>query len=321
VRFDVAIDSYVADMRLQARMNSEATERDYRGTLYAHAEDVKNRDPRKTGRDDVKRTLGRWPHANSRRKNRSILVSFYDWMVEEGLRTTNPARQTRRPKRRPTSVYRLSREEAIRLMGAVRDERERRAIYLGLCAGLRSGELRGLQGQHFARPGVIWVSADIAKGQRERIVPVADELAPIVADLRRVLAPDDYALPSQRSRNPGVNTRRIDKNKHPMSPKALWELVRRVGKRAGIEAPIHPHLLRHAYADHIARHAGVRHAQQLLGHADIATTQIYLGTSTLDELKEAVAGFRFGDLLEKVAYPFTGPLANPVEAPAGIEPA
>jgi site-specific recombinase XerD len=60
----------------------------------AHADDVDNRDPRKTGREDVKGTLRRWPHPNSQSKNRSILVAFYDWMLEEGMRETNPARHT-----------------------------------------------------------------------------------------------------------------------------------------------------------------------------------------------------------------------------------
>ncbi|MBS1843092.1 MAG: hypothetical protein JST53_01630 [Actinobacteria bacterium] len=70
MRFDVAIDQYVADMQTQGRMNSAATERDYRLVLYRHADDVDNRDPRYTGREDVKRTLRRWPHPNSQRHHR-----------------------------------------------------------------------------------------------------------------------------------------------------------------------------------------------------------------------------------------------------------
>lgn len=294
MKFAVAIDVYLSDMRLQGRINSPATERDYRGTLVAHLEDVANRDPRKTGREDVKATLARWPHPNSQSKNRSILVSFYDWMVEEGMREINPARQTRRAKRRPSQRYRLSKDEVHRLLGAVREERERRAIYLGICAGLRSAELRGLQGRHLDRPDFIWVASDIAKGGRERWVPVPDELAPLVADLRRTLGPDDYVLASQRWRNPGTNTETIDYRRRPMSAKALWELVRRVGKRAGIAAPIHPHLMRHAYADHIARQAGLQNASAMLGHASIATTQIYLGTPSPDDLRAAIAKVTFG---------------------------
>src|SRR5215208_2012941 len=100
-------------MKSQGRMNSPATERDYRYCLIRHAEDVENRDPTYTNRDDVKRTLRRWAHPNSQSKYRSVLVAFYDWAMEEGLRADNPARQTRRPKRRKPEVNRLTLEEAV----------------------------------------------------------------------------------------------------------------------------------------------------------------------------------------------------------------
>ncbi len=181
MKFAVAIDEYVADMQSQGRFTSPATVRDYRYVLSCHLEDVDNRDPRKTGREDVKTTLRRWSHPNSQGKNRAILVSFYTWMVEEGHRETNPAQQTRRARRIPSSRYRLSRNEIHQLLGSVRDEYERRAIYLGICAGLRNAELRGLQGRHFARPGFIQVTSDISKGRRERLIPVNSEIAPLVA--------------------------------------------------------------------------------------------------------------------------------------------
>ncbi len=269
-------------MRLQGRINSPATERDYRGALKAHAEDVANRDPRYTNREDVKRTLSRWPHPNSRGKQRSIFVSFYDWLVEEGLRPHNPARQTRRPKRRASDIYRLTSDETVALLGATRDRRERRAIWLGICAGLRNAELRGLQGRHFQRPGFVWVSADIAKGKRERWVPVVAQLDQVVEDIRLNVQAHHFVLPAQRWRDPGVNRDMADKRDYQSSSNALRQLVQRVGRRAGIAAPIHPHLLRHAYADHIAKHAGVRNAQALLGHATISTTEIYLGAPTPD---------------------------------------
>ncbi len=286
----------------------------------AHAEDVANRDPRYTSRDDVKRTLARWPHPNSRGKQRSIFVSFYDWLVEEGLRPHNPARQTRRPKRRASEIYRLTSEETVAMLGATRDRRERRAIWLGICAGLRNAELRGLQGRHFQRPGFIWVSADIAKGKRERRVPVVAQLDQVVEEIRRTVQVNHFVLPAQRWRDPGVNRDMADKRDYQSSSNALRQLVRRVGRRAGIAAPLHPHLLRHAYADHIAKHAGVRNAQALLGHATISTTEIYLGAPTPDELRRAVEGFSFGALAERLFYPPALRGANPVEATTGIEP-
>nr|MDQ3934693.1 hypothetical protein [Actinomycetota bacterium] len=192
MRFRKAVDVFIDDMRAQGRLNSDASERGYRFALDAHAEDVDNRDPRYVTRQDVKRTLARWRHPNSQRKHRSVLVSFYDWLMEEGAiddhgnevrRPDNPARQTRRPRKRPPAVYRLTRSEVAAMLAAATGTRERRAIYLGICAGLRNAELRGLQGRHFQRPGFIWVSPDIAKGGRERYVPVIAELEPVVAEI------------------------------------------------------------------------------------------------------------------------------------------
>jgi integrase/recombinase XerD len=320
VRFAVAIDQFIEDMRSEGRINTDSSERSYRGTLYKHAEDVSNRDPRKVGPDDIKRTLARWTHPNTKATCRAHLVSFYRWMVEERLRATNPAEQTRRPRRRPPKRYRLERDEVRRLLGAITDQREERFIKIALYCGLRRGELRGLQGRHFQRGGFIWVSADIAKRQRERWIPIPDPLLPIADEIRRTLAADDYVFPAQRWRDPPENQAKTDKRKHASSPKALWEMVVRVGERAGIAARVSPHMLRHAYADHMSRHTDLRSVQQLLGHSELATTQLYLGERTIDELRAAVSGFNFG-LPDRPRWlsPRRG-LVNPVEAPTGIEP-
>lgn len=318
MRFSAAIDLFIGDMKAQGRLNSPSSERSYRHALDAHAQDVNNRDPAKTGREDVKRTLRRWPKPNTQGTRRAVLVSFYDWAMEEGIRKDNPARQTRRPKRKPTQVYRLTRGEALALMQAARPGREQRVIHIGICAGLRAQELRGLQGRHFQRHGFIHVSADIAKGGRGRWVPIIADLEPLITEIRATVAPDEYVICMQRWRNPGVNTETIDYRKHPASPKAIWELVGRVAKRAGIQAHIHPHLMRHAFGDHIARYVGLKNAQALMGHATVDTTaDTYTGKPTLDELVTAVRGFTFAAI---DGYPPQEHRENPVEAPTGIEP-
>ena len=78
--------------------------------------------------------------------------------------------------------------------------------------------------------------------------------------------------------------------------------------------------MRHAFAEEITRHAGLRYAQHLLGHADARTTEIYLGSPTSEELRAAVEGFSFGVLSERALLSTQNVLANPVEAPTGIEP-
>jgi site-specific recombinase XerD len=291
MRFYDAIDLYIVDMQTQGRLNSPSSERGYRSTLLAHAEDIQNRDPAYVGREDVKRTLRRWPNANTQGTNRSKLVSFYGWTMEEGLRKANPASQTRRPRRRAADKYRLTEAEVVATLAAARGIRERRAIFLGLCSGLRNAELRGLQGRHFEREGFVWVSADIAKGLRERWVPVIVDLAPIVAEIRAEVGFDESA---QRFRNPPFNTARKDLQLRPSSSQALRQLVMRVVKRAGIEAHVRPHDLRHAYAEHIARKTDTRIAQHLLGHAHLGTTDTYLGRPRLDDMVAAVRGVTYG---------------------------
>jgi integrase len=172
---------------------------------------------------------------------------------------------------------------------ACQGELEQRAIYIGVCAGLRSTELRSLRGQHFQRPGFIWVSADIAKGGRERWVPVIADLQTVVNDVLTTVGDDEFVLPAQRWRDPGTNTERRSLSSRPMSAQALYYLVGRVAARAGIQAHVHPHLMRHAYGDHIAKHAGLLIAQAVLGHASVETTRsTYVGRVTLDELAAAV---------------------------------
>ena len=127
-------------------------------------------------------------------------------------------------------------------------------------------------------------------------------------------------LPAQRWRNPPLNTGKIDLRKHPSSSQALRQLVIRVARRAGIRGRIYPHLLRHAFAEQMTRHAGLRNAQHMMGHADSRTTEIYLGNPTPDELKAAVQGFTFGVLAERMFLSTQKVLANPLEAPTGIEP-
>jgi integrase/recombinase XerC len=268
----------------------------------------------------VKRTLARWVNPNTQRTRRSSLISFYDWAMEEGYRKDNPARQTRRPKKRQAAVYRLTRDEAVSMLLATETRRERWAIYLGICAGLRRAELLGLQGRHFERPRLVWVSANIAKGGKERWVPVIQELSQVAAEIRSSVAHDEYVLPAQRFRDPPFNRRKTDLALKPSSPQALRTLVMEVARRAGIAAHIHPHLMRHAYADHIARYAGARTAQFLLGHAGIATTETYLGEPTIEELQKAVDGFAYG--VEVRTDVLGGPEGADIaqKAPTGIEP-
>lgn len=323
MKFTEAIDLYVRDMYLQGRFTSPRSERSYRGTLNRHADVLGNQDPRYANRDHVKTTLALWDHPNTAAAARSHLVSFYDWLMEEGIRKDNPARQTRRPKRRPSRVYRLTLEEASAMLEAAAGNLERRAIYIGLLAGLRNQELRGLTGACFDRAGFVHVPTMIAKGGRERWVPVLPELEPVVTEILLDVDRDEFVLPAQRWRDPGVNQVRESLRSRPLSSQALRSLVMRVAKRAGIRAHVHPHMLRHAFGDAVTRRCGIEVARALLGHTDIGTTKTYVGEPTPDELVAALGGFRYQPRSgEKRTYVqgVRDDARIPRKAPTGIEP-
>jgi integrase/recombinase XerC len=134
-------------------------------------------------------------------------------------------------------------------------------------------------------------------------VPATLEVVPVLEAIRSNVAPDGDVLPAHRWRDPGDNSEKRDYRTRTCSAQALYYLVGRVGARAGIAAHIHPHLMRHAYGDHIARRAGTRVAQFLLGHSALGTTETYLGARTLDELSAAVSGFAFGVEPEQTSTP------------------
>jgi integrase/recombinase XerC len=198
------------------------------------------------------------------------------------------------PRGREPSVHRLTGEETRRFLAAARGPAERRIAYLGVCAGLRRNELRLLRGRHFAREGWIWIPPELAKGGRERWVPVIPDLDPIVLDIRETTEAEHYVLPGTSWVKADRGRRPVAVPERPCHPKTLWRAVRRIGRRAGIATAVHPHLLRHAFAEHITRGAGLRVAQAVLGHATIQTTEAYLDTLSLDELASAMATLTFG---------------------------
>ena len=291
-----AIDSYIRDQQQYGRINSAATVRVYKRTLTLHAQDTPG-GPLTASRDDVKRTLARWAHPNTRAREHTCLTSFYTYLATEGHRPDNPARQVARARTRKPTVYRLTRGEVQAMIAACETDRERSVILLGLCTGARSSELAAFQGRHFARPGFVWFSADIAKGQRERWVPVLPELEPVVANIRATVPRDHYVI--RACDNSGVTQRPATCG---ISRDALRRLIVRVGRRAGIAQHVHPHLLRHAYGDHVARHAGLHAAQGLMGHASVNTTaSVYVDRLGLEDLAASVAGLRYeGPQAERV---------------------
>ena len=254
------------------RLNTDRSIAEYRRTVRKHAEDAGAR-PDATTRDEVKATLRRWSHPNTKRRKRTMLVSFYDWMVEEGLRAENPCPPDPRTERKAPRVRRLTLDEVLGL--AVRGDRrtERRMAFLA-CAGLRCSELRLLQGLHFTRAGWVLVSAEMAKGGRERWIPVMADLEPIVEEIRQTVDSEHFVLPATRWVESDRGLVPVENGARPCDRKTIWRTVKRIGRRAAIGTDVHP-----PAAACVRRprdpDGGPARRPALLGHASIQTTEGY----------------------------------------------
>ena len=113
----------------------------------------------------------------------------------------------------------------------------------------------------------------MGKGSKQRLVPVGSYACEAIARYLK------NGRPQLESKAKGPTERRalfLNKRGKRLSRQSVWEIIRAAGERAHIDKPLHPHTLRHSFATHLIQGgADVRTVQELLGHADIATTQIY----------------------------------------------
>ena len=215
-------------------------------------------------------------HAGTRAStaNRRLTVfgRFYRWALREHLGTADPTLRllaARQPQRLPKT---LSEAQVEALLQAPDTDqplglRDRAMLELLYASGLRVSELVGLRTVQLGlTEGVVRVTG---KGAKERLVAFGDEAGEW---LRRYAAEARGRILNGQASDALFVTARGG----PMTRQMFWILVKRHASTAGIQVPLSPHTLRHAFATHLLNHgADLRAVQMLLGHADISTTTIY----------------------------------------------
>ena len=208
-------------------------------------------------------------------KANSALRSLFRFMVDEGLAGANPARLLESP-RLPMRIPRcLAPEEVDRLLAGADPAdpvglRDAALFELVYSCGLRASEAVDLTlGRVSLAEGIVRVTG---KGSRERLVPVGDRAK---AMLERYLAD---ARPRLARASRPCDALFLGRLGRRLSRKTVWRAFKRLAALAGLEATAHT--LRHSFATHLlSGGADLRSVQELLGHADIATTQIYTHVS------------------------------------------
>ncbi len=202
----------------------------------------------------------------------SALKRFYRYLLRENLIAIDPTLNLDSPKLPRSLPKTLTEADVERLLDssdtdAPLDLRDRAMLETLYATGLRVSELVGLKLTAVnLNDGVLRVTG---KGNKDRLVPLGEEA---VSWLRRYLAEARPVLMEKNLSDAVFVTARGD----GMTRQAFWYLIKRRARAAGIERPLSPHTLRHAFATHLLNHgADLRVVQMLLGHSDISTTQIY----------------------------------------------
>ena len=288
---DSDIDEFIGSLRYERSM-AENTCAAYARDLRFFSQYLKKRGISAAGdvkREDIAGFLGEQRSegrkSTTRARRATAIKVFFKFLKERRFVAKNPAELLEPPKKAKALPRVLSEEETFRMLDKVggadpRDLRDRAMLEVMYGCGLRVSELCAMKTEDIIADGELL--RVIGKGSKERIVPIGRAagraLVAYLVSARDVFTKGDLS----------VGHVFVTRLKKPFTRQAVFKLIRERALAAGI-APerISPHVLRHCFASHMLQHgADIRAIQELLGHADIGTTQIYTH----------VDATRFGDI-------------------------
>ncbi len=205
----------------------------------------------------------------------ACLKSFFHYAVGEGWLQLDPTSDISLPKKSKRLPKALSFSETDRLLASTQgkdplDMRDAALLELLYATGLRASEIVSLNINDI-NLSVSFVRC-LGKGSKERIVPVGEAA---MAAMREYLEKARPALPQK-----DAQALFLDKNGRRLGRQGLWYIIKKYARKTGIKAKTSPHTFRHSFATHLLeKGADLRSVQEMLGHSDISTTQIYTSVS------------------------------------------
>ena len=231
--------------------------------------------PERAAQGDVERYIrdltGRGKSPATVTRSLASLKSFYNYLMGEGLVEVNPARgQTAAKVERKLPRILTAKEVELFLEQPDSSDskgcRDRAMLELLYATGIRVSELIGLDVDDLNLPG--GVLKCFSKG-RERVIPLYPAAIRALGEYVRNVRPQLVETEDETALFVNMNGER-------MSRQGFWKLIKYYQEKAGIEKDITPHTLRHSFAAHLLENgADLRSIQEMLGHADISSTQIY----------------------------------------------
>ena len=237
--------------------------------------------------------IRRWAaqmHAHGRSSRGIALIlsgwrGFYAWLGREGMVSSNPVQDVKAPKSAKPLPKAMSVDDAIHFANYQSESdtpwlelRDSAMVELLYGSGLRVGELVGLDAIGTAQ-SLGWVDMNAAevhvlgKGGKRRTVPVGSKALQALGLWVRARAD---LITNDMSAKESANALFLGKNGSRLSAASVWQRLKRRSLQAGLAMPVHPHMLRHSFASHVLQSSSdLRAVQELLGHANITTTQVY----------------------------------------------
>ena len=237
--------------------------------------------------------IRRWAaqmHAQGRSSRGIALIlsgwrGFYAWLGREGMVSSNPVQDVKAPKSAKPLPKAMSVDDAIHFANYHSESdapwlelRDSAMVELLYGSGLRVGELIGLDAIGTAQ-SLGWVDMNAAevhvlgKGGKRRTVPVGSKALQALGLWVRARAD---LITNDMSAKESANALFLGKNGSRLSAASVWQRLKRRSLLAGLAMPVHPHMLRHSFASHVLQSSSdLRAVQELLGHANITTTQVY----------------------------------------------
>ena len=223
----------------------------------------------------------------------ACLRSFYRYLRREGAIAHDPASELRGPRKSQRLPRVLSREEVAHLLSAPRGTgtlalRDRALLELMYACGLRVSEVIALTLSDVSEEDALLRAR--GKGNKERVVPIGTKaLQALHAYLSRArpLLLERRSKVGQQSGQRSEQTLFLNSRGRALTRQGLYKIIQGHARRAGLEDRMSPHTLRHSFATHLlAGGCDLRSLQEMLGHADLSTTQVYTHLSA-ERLKDA----------------------------------
>lgn len=263
------IDGFLAYLSVERRASIHTLDA-YRRDLAAFNTWLNGRDILALHSDDIRAFIAtehrRGLAAKSLQRRLSTCRSLFLWLLKQGTIANTPCAGVRGPKAPRKLPQVLDVDEAVKLVDLPSDAplglRDHALLELFYSSGLRVSEVCALRWHDLDfEQGLVSV---LGKGNKQRIVPVGSHARRALLELRQeaCASASDFVFPGRAG--------------NAITSRAIQLRIKQLALRQGVYKRIHPHLLRHSFASHMLESSGdLRGVQELLGHADISTTQIY----------------------------------------------